>query len=543
VAEAGSQNGILVDRLQSVRLFEPGADEEEYDQSGARVWSRTASGVGYGGEEGCPLAMAWGQDPNNATAGVPGLDIGTSVPPLRLLEGTKVYGYTDTNGDGMLSPGDTVTWNIMVGNARTATVYNVHVYDTIPANTTYVAGSTRWSRDQISWTTIPDDSVGDGFPLDDTTAPPPDGVLIDDGQLDQDEAFYVRFDVILDEGDYEDIFNCDLTYTDGGEVARCAVAAVASRDWGDLPDTYSTTRLANGPNHSRSALRLGPWFDIERDGNPAASAAGDDNSQTTRPHADDEDGVTNAANAAQWSAGNGAFWVQVTGGPGCLNAWMDFTDDAGAYAPDPPYTTYMDGNFTRAGGYDSLTYNSTTYSEHIVQNLLLNTGMTLVPVSVPPYLNWGTTSYYFRFRLSPPDGNGQCTAAIAPSGFVSGGEVEDYMFDLGSPTAVKLISFTAAGRPGHVLLSWETATEIDNLGFNLYRRQGGGADYTLVASIPSENPGQVEGAQYTLVDEDVTAGRTYEYLLEDVDLGGTRTPHGPAVATVPYAVFLPLVPR
>ncbi len=551
VAEAGTENGILVNRLQSVRLFEPPADEEEYDQSGARVWSRTASGVGYGGTEGCPLAVAWGQDPNNATAGAPGLDVGTSVPPLRLLEGTKVYGYTDTNGDGMLSPGDTVTWEIMTRNARTATVYNVHIYDTIPLNTTYIAGSTEWSRDQINWTTLPDDGVGDGFRLDDTSDPPPDGVLIDDGILDQDEAFYVRFDVTLNEGPYDEIFNCDLTYTDAGEVARCAVAAVASRDWGDLPDTYGTTRLANGPNHSRSALRLGPWFDIEMEGQPNASAAGDDDTETTLPHENDEDGIANAATAQQWSAGNGAFWVQVTGGNGCLNAWMDFTDDAGQYPVDPTYGYYADGNFTKSdGSYDSVDDGGggllAIYSEHIIQNQLLSPGTTNVPVAVPPNLNRAaTTTFYCRFRLSPPDVNGQCTAPIAPTGYVEGGEVEDYLFDLPHPTAVKLLSFTATGQPGRVVVAWETATEIDNLGFNLYRRQAGTTDYAQLngSLIPSPAPGQAQGASYTFVDAGVTAGQTYEYLLEDVDMDGTRTSHGPAVATVPFAIFLPLVSR
>ena len=543
-AEAGTANGILVNRLQSVRLFEPPLDEEEYDQSGARVWSRTTSGVGYGGTEGCPLALAWGQDPNNATAGAPGLDVGTSVPPLRLLEGTKVYGYTDTNGDGMLSPGDTVTWDIMLRNARAATVYNVHVYDTIPPNTTYVAGTTEWSRNQVNWTTLPDDGAGDGFPLDDTTAPLPNGALIDNGQLDQNEAFYIRFDVTLDDGEYDEIFNCDLTYTDAGEVARCAVGAVAARDWGDLPDTYGTTRLANGPNHSRSALRLGSWFDIEMDGQPVASAAGDDNIETTLPHANDEDGVTNAATGGQWFDGSGAFSVQVTGGPGCLNAWMDFTDDTGSYEPDSPYTSYADGNFARAGGYDSVTYESTTYSEHVVQNVLLNTGTTNVPVSVPPHLNGGaTTQFYFRFRLSPPDINGQCTAAIAPTGFVSGGEVEDHLFDLPTPTAVKLLSFTAAARANRIAVAWETASEDDNAGFNLYRRELGTDAYTQLngALIPSKAPGQGQGASYSWVDGSVTPGVTYEYLLEDVDMGGARTQHGPAAATARFAAFYPLI--
>jgi hypothetical protein len=36
-------------------------------------------------------------------------------------------------------------------------------------------------------------------------------------------------------------------------------------------------------------------------------------------------------------------------------------------------------------------------------------------------------------------------------------------------TAIDLLSFTATGDGPAVEVSWETAQEIDNLGFNLYR--------------------------------------------------------------------------
>ena len=36
-------------------------------------------------------------------------------------------------------------------------------------------------------------------------------------------------------------------------------------------------------------------------------------------------------------------------------------------------------------------------------------------------------------------------------------------------TAVELMSFEARGRDGAVELSWETGSEVDNLGFHLYR--------------------------------------------------------------------------
>ena len=65
--------------------------------------------------------------------------MGTSIPPLRLIEGTKSLTLqTDTDGDGVLSPGDTATYNITVKNSGSVVVNNVYVYDTVPANTSYV---------------------------------------------------------------------------------------------------------------------------------------------------------------------------------------------------------------------------------------------------------------------------------------------------------------------------------------------------------------------------------------------------------------------
>ncbi len=114
-----------------------------------------------------------------------------------------------------------------------------------------------------------------------------------------------------------------------------------------------------------------------------------------------------------------------------------------------------------------------------------------------------------------------------------------------TPTAVKLLSFTAAPAAGDVALDWETASEIDNVGFNLYRRQYGTESYVQLnnALIPSVSPGGGLGGRYSWTDAAVTAGVVYEYLLEDVDLYGTRTPHGPVEARADYAVWLPIVAR
>ena len=58
--------------------------------------------------------------------------------------------------------------------------------------------------------------------------------------------------------------------------------------------------------------------------------------------------------------------------------------------------------------------------------------------------------------------------------------------------------------------------------------------------MPSQAPGSGQGAGYEFQDTDVVAGETYWYWLEDVDLGGVASMHGPVsvVFTVPTAVTL-----
>lgn len=170
-AEVGTEDGIFVGYLQSVRLFRPAPANLPYAQTGARIWSRTASGMGDydrpDAEPGCNLALAWGQDTRTATAGAPGLDVGTSVPPLRLVESSKSLTLkTDNDGDGQLSPGDVATYLITVKNSGPTTVNNVYVYDTVPANTTYVQNSTEKATAVGGpWTAIADQGSAPYLPL------------------------------------------------------------------------------------------------------------------------------------------------------------------------------------------------------------------------------------------------------------------------------------------------------------------------------------------------------------------------------------------
>ena len=105
-----------------------------------------------------------------------------------------------------------------------------------------------------------------------------------------------------------------------------------------------------------------------------------------------------------------------------------------------------------------------------------------------------------------------------------------------TPTAVELASFTATPQAWTktIRLDWETLTEVNNLGFNLYRAESpDGRQIKLNAGlIPSQGPGSPSGYIYSFVDRRVTAGRTYYYWLEAVDLSGSTQRFGPKSAAI-----------
>ncbi len=106
---------------------------------------------------------------------------------------------------------------------------------------------------------------------------------------------------------------------------------------------------------------------------------------------------------------------------------------------------------------------------------------------------------------------------------------------------VFLLSFSAQPDTNAIHVDWETATELHNLGFNVYRSTTpDGTDRALLAYVPSQAAGSNQGFSYRYDDTDVEIGQTYWYWLEDIDLNGVATLHGPVSATInaPTAVVL-----
>jgi hypothetical protein len=162
--------------------------------------------------------------------------------------------------------------------------------------------------------------------------------------------------------------------------------APVTRDWGDAPGDrtsgYPTLSEHSGAQHAIA----GPWFgdepgvpDAELDGRPDPNALGDDLKDS-----DDEEGVWIPPLVQGELA---IVTVDVGGGGGIVQAWIDFNGDAAWQAAEQVFDGYLpDGTHT-------------------------------VPVFVPPDAVVGQS--FARFRISTKGG-------LGPEGPAANGEVEDH---------------------------------------------------------------------------------------------------------------------
>ena len=96
---------------------------------------------------------------------------------------------------------------------------------------------------------------------------------------------------------------------------------------------------------------------------------------------------------------------------------------------------------------------------------------------------------------------------------------------MNTPTAVTLSSFKAKRAKTGVRLAWVTGTEVDTVGFHVYR--SGGAGWTRVDRRLIPAKGWVAGARYSFLDRRVPH-RKLAYRLQAVGSDGSRTWYGRA---------------
>lgn len=111
------------------------------------------------------------------------------------------------------------------------------------------------------------------------------------------------------------------------------------------------------------------------------------------------------------------------------------------------------------------------------------------------------------------------------SGFTTFGE-----FTIGSDFAdntlpVELMSFKGNVRPNGILLNWETASELNNVGFEILRSENG-FDFSPVVSFSTSSAlkshGKNGGVYSYLDDYELIENKTYWYQLVDFSLDGSK---------------------
>jgi hypothetical protein len=198
-------------------------------------------------------------------------------------------------------------------------------------------------------------------------------------------------------------------------------------------------------------------------------------------------------------------------------------------------------------------------------DVLLDEGAIMDNASLPPPLR--DRGYFDELFSYDTDGwsdgivvyvrawNGDTVGAATHYGnssttTLSGGGVATLpRWNTAGPTAVTLSSFTATPSQDEILIEWETASEQDLQGFNLYRAETpDGIDTGTYVQlndtlIPVEGD-PIQGASYSFPDQEVVGRVRYYYWLEDVAVGGFGTLHGPEDAALAgYNIYLPLIVR
>ncbi len=169
----------------------------------------------------------------------------------------------------------------------------------------------------------------------------------------------------------------------GSTCQACTIKPTASLDFGDAPEPYYPTLLTrNGARHTIvPGLFLGSGVDAEMNGQPDATASGDDKNGDS-----DEDGVTFTS---ALEPGKIVSLDVTASAPGYLNAWVDF-----------------DGRESFGGP-----------NEQIFRDELLNPGVNHLVFTVPEGAAEGVTFARFRFNTR---------GLLTYDGVADDGEVEDY---------------------------------------------------------------------------------------------------------------------
>ena len=107
--------------------------------------------------------------------------------------------------------------------------------------------------------------------------------------------------------------------------------------------------------------------------------------------------------------------------------------------------------------------------------------------------------------------------------------------DKNNPLPVTLTSFEAVRKGSSVLVTWATATETNNKGFNV-QESADGTTFHNVGFVASQATNSTKALQYSFTDAETVAAGTRYYRLQQTDLDGKVAYFGPRVVQMDGAI-------
>lgn len=94
------------------------------------------------------------------------------------------------------------------------------------------------------------------------------------------------------------------------------------------------------------------------------------------------------------------------------------------------------------------------------------------------------------------------------------------------------VVFILAACSTPIRVEWNTETEMNTAGFNVYRGESpdGPFDVKVNAELIPPSPDPLSGGKYSLLDRSARPGVTYYYQLQEVEKTGEVSFHGPIQA-------------
>jgi uncharacterized repeat protein (TIGR01451 family) len=190
---------LSLKELQRAKVFDP-----DGDQSAMLLYTLNPN---------VKLAVSWGEDPSSASVAEPGIDAGTNIVPLPEFDAGKTAALAvDANGDGVVSPGDTLRYTIVVNNASRTPLVAMNLKDLLPATLSYVPGT-------LSYTLTPHagtPSAAVGFEDDGATAFALDDAGMTLPTLEGGAVFTVTFEAKIGDvlpANLTDLINTGIVYS------------------------------------------------------------------------------------------------------------------------------------------------------------------------------------------------------------------------------------------------------------------------------------------------------------------------------------------